>query len=345
MSQEQALVRLEEVRMHFRARGRGLFGSVVVKALDGVSLALGRGETLAVVGESGSGKTTLGRVSLRLLEPTAGRVLFDGQDVTHAPEGRLKEFRRRAQGIFQDPFTSLDPYMTIRQTVEEPLVIHGMGSAAERLERVTWALDEVRLRPAAEFLDRYPHMLSGGQRQRAGIARALTLTPEYVLADEPVSMIDASSRAEVLALLRDLQERHGIAYLYITHDIATARHFAPRTAVMYLGRIVEEGPTRDVINEPLHPYTKGLLAAVPEPDPANRLRERAVLPGEPPSPADIPSGCRFHPRCPFFMAGLCDVVDPPAVEATPRRTVACHLYSTPQRPATASGAESLDSRA
>ena len=316
--------------MHFRARTR-LFRTTVVRALDGVDVDLGRGETLAVVGESGSGKTTLGRVSLRLLKPTGGRVHFDGQDVTDLPDSRLKEFRRRAQGVFQDPFTALDSFMTIRQIVEEPLVIHSLGNRSSRLDLVEWSLDEVRLRPAGNFLDRYPHTLSGGQRQRVGIARALVLTPEYILADEPVSMIDASSRTEILALLNDLQERHEVAYLYITHDIATARHFAPRTAVMYLGRIVEEGPTAQLIEQPLHPYTQGLLSAVPEPDPANRLRERDVLPGEPPSPANVPKGCRFHPRCPAFMAGLCDVIDPVPVMVTDTggstHSVACHLHT------------------
>lgn len=316
---------LRDVAMHFKSRGRG-FRTTTVRALDGVSMTLDRGETIAIVGESGCGKTTLGRVSLRLLEPTAGRVIFDGEDITPLKEGQLKKFRRQAQGIFQDPFTSLDPYMTIRQIVEEPLVIHSVGSASERLERVEWALDEVRMRPASDFLDRFPHLLSGGQRQRVGIARALTLTPEYILADEPVSMIDASSRAEILALLRELQERHSIGYLYITHDIATARHFAPTAAVMYLGRIVEQGPTAQLIENPLHPYTQGLLNAVPEPDPANRLAERPVLPGEAPSPANVPSGCRFHPRCPAFMAGLCDVVEPPLVQVEPDRAVECHLY-------------------
>ncbi len=324
------LLKLEGAEMHFRARAR-LFRTTIVRALDGVDVDLARGETLAIVGESGSGKTTLGRITLRLLEPTGGRVHFDGQDITDLPDSRLKEFRRRAQGVFQDPFTALDSFMTIRQIVEEPLVIHNLGNRRDRLDRVEWALDEVRLRPASDLLDRYPHTLSGGQRQRVGIARALVLTPEYILADEPVSMIDASSRAEILALLNDLQERHGVAYLYITHDIATARHFAPRTAVMYLGRIVEEGPTAQLIEQPLHPYTQGLLAAVPEPDPANRLAERDVLPGEPPSPANVPAGCRFHPRCPAFMAGLCNVIDPATVvvndQSGASHSVACHLHT------------------
>ena len=319
------MLELDDIAMHFRSRGPR-FRTTIVKALDGVSLSLDRGETVAIVGESGCGKTTLGRVSLRLLAPTSGRVVFDGEDVTGLPERRLKAFRRRAQGIFQDPFSSLDPYMTIRQIVEEPLVIHNAGPAAQRRERVEWALDEVRLRPAADFLDRFPHVLSGGQRQRVGIARALVLTPDYMLADEPVSMIDASSRAEILTLLRELQQRHRIGYLYITHDIATARHFAPTAAVMYLGRIVEQGPTAELISNPLHPYTRGLLDAVPEPDPANRLSERPVIAGEAPSPANIPTGCRFHPRCPAFMPGLCDVVSPKLMEIEPQHKVECHLY-------------------
>ncbi len=340
---ETPLLRLEGAEVHFRAREK-LFRTTIVRALDGVDVSLNQGEALALVGESGSGKTTLGRVSLRLLEPTGGRVYFDGEDITALSDGRLKPFRKRAQGVFQDPFTSLDSYMTIRQIVEEPLIIHKIGRGNERRERVEWALDEVRMRPAGDFLDRYPHMLSGGQRQRVGIARALVLTPEYILADEPVSMIDASSRAEILTLLNELQERHRIAYLYITHDIATARHFAPRTAVMYLGRIVEEGPTKELIADPLHPYTQGLLAAVPEPDPANRLQERDVLPGEPPSPAQVPTGCRFHPRCPAFMDGLCDVADPVPVEIDggdggPGRTVACHLHTDAGRERQASSEE------
>ena len=329
---------LQDVAMHFKARGRG-FRTTTVRALDGVSLSLDRGETIAIVGESGCGKTTLGRVSLRLLTPTSGRVVFDNVDITEFKDGQLKPFRRQAQGIFQDPFTSLDPYMTIRQIVEEPLIIHGEGSSSQRLERVEWALDEVRMRPAADFLSRFPHLLSGGQRQRVGIARALALSPDYILADEPVSMIDASSRAEILALLRELQERHHIGYLYITHDIATARHFAPTAAVMYLGRIVEQGPTVDLINTPLHPYTQGLLNAVPEPDPANRLAERPTLSGEAPSPANVPSGCRFHPRCPVFMQGLCDVIEPPLVQVEPDRMVECHLYGEEAADAVESGAE------
>jgi peptide/nickel transport system ATP-binding protein len=213
--------------------------------------------------------------------------------------------------------------MDIQQILEEPLQIHNIG---DRTDRVHQALEDVRLSPAGEIAEKYPHMLSGGQRQRVGIARALILQPEYILADEPVSMIDASSRTEILYLMRDLQDRMGIAFLYITHDIATARYFSDRIAVMYLGRVVEQGIPGEVLDEPLHPYTKALIAAVPEADPNNRLHDRPSVPGETPSPTNVPTGCNFHSRCPQFMAGQCDVVDPMLVQVRPGRWVACHLY-------------------
>jgi len=319
------LVRLEDVKVYFWVR-KGLFRTRPVRAVDGVSLNLKRGETVAVVGESGSGKTTLGRASLRLVRLTAGRVVFDGQDITALPEEELRPLRRRAQAIFQDPFSSIDPFMTVYDSVEEPLIIHGIGPASERRARVLQALRDVRLTPPEEMSVRYPHLLSGGQRQRVGIARALVLRPDYIVADEPISMVDASSRAELLYLLRELQERFGITFLYITHDIATARHFAQRIVVMYLGRIVESGLTAAVVENPLHPYTRALMAAVPEPDPANRLRERPVLPGEPPSPIRVPSGCAFHPRCPDYMPGTCEADCPSLVEAEPKHFVACYRH-------------------
>jgi len=317
---------IEDLHMHFQAQGK-LFGrGAIVRAVDGVSMKLAQGKTIAVVGESGSGKTTLGRAVLRLLKPTSGRVVFDGTDIASAKDDHLMWYRRRAQGISQDPFSSLDPYMTIDQLLEEPLLIHKLGDKAARRQRVQWSLEQVRLLPAEEIQAKYPHTLSGGQRQRVGIARALMLQPELIVADEPVSMIDASSRAEILYLLRELQQLHQIAFIYITHDLATARHFSQRIAVMYLGRIVEEAPTGSIIDSPLHPYTKALMDALPEPDPSNRHRERAVVTGEPPSPANIPPGCRFHLRCPLFMEGKCDVTDPPYKEVNPDHWVACHLY-------------------
>ncbi|MCB0062972.1 MAG: ABC transporter ATP-binding protein [Caldilineaceae bacterium] len=325
IEQNEPLVKIQQLQVHFTVR-KGLFGTQTVKAVDGVSLTLRRGEVVAVVGESGSGKTTLGRAALGLLKPTAGTVTVEGQQLSRLSDQQRKAFRRRAQVIFQDPFATIDPYMTIYASVAEPLVIHQIGDEAERRQRVYQALNDVRLTPAEEIAGRYPHMLSGGQRQRAGIARALVLQPEYILADEPVSMVDASSRAELLYLLRELQQRFGITFLYITHDIATARHFAQRIVVMYLGRIVESGPAAAIIERPRHPYTQALIAAVPEPNPANRLQPRAVLPGEPPDPSQTPSGCSFHPRCPAFMRGTCEMASPTLVEVVPDHWVACYLY-------------------
>jgi oligopeptide/dipeptide ABC transporter ATP-binding protein len=325
MVQKSPLLQLDDVKVHFSVR-KGLFGSQTIKAVDGVTLALHPGEVVAVVGESGSGKTTLGRASLGLVNATGGEVRFDDQRLAALDHHERKLFRRRAQAIFQDPFASIDPYMTIFDAVCEPLVIHRIGSAIERRERVLQALRDVRLTPAEEIAGRYPHMLSGGQRQRTGIARALVMHPEYILADEPVSMVDASSRAELLYLLRELRDRFNIAFLYITHDIATARHFAHRIVVMYLGRIVESGPAAAIVNNPLHPYTQTLIAAVPEPDPANRLQMRPILQGETPDAARLPAGCAFHPRCPQFMSGICEKSQPQLAEVEPEHFVACYLY-------------------
>ncbi len=319
------LVTIEDLRVNFQSR-KGLLGSTIVKALDGVSATIDRGETLAIVGESGSGKTTLGRVILRLIRHTSGNILFDGSNITKLPESKLKSFRQKAQGVFQDPYSSIDPFMNVAQIVEEPLVIHGRGNRQQRLERIHTALDEVKLSPSGEMVSKYPHMLSGGQRQRVGIARALVMEPEFIVADEPVSMIDASNRAEILYLMRDLQSTRGITFLYITHDIATARHFSDRIAVMYAGRIVEIGPSNVVIDNPLHPYTKALIAAVPEPDPENRFRRRSVISGEPPSNTDPPTGCRFHPRCPVAIAGKCEAIEPVLTLKSVDHSAACHLW-------------------
>ena len=322
---QNALLQIDDLQVYFSVR-KGFLGTQTVKAVDGVSLRLHRGEVVAVVGESGSGKTTLGRAALGLVKPSGGHVYFEGKDINTFGDRERKAYRRRAQAIFQDPFATIDPYMTIAESVGEPLLIHGMGNEAERRDRVLQALREVRLTPEAEIGERFPHLLSGGQRQRAGIARALVVQPAFIMADEPVSMVDASSRAELLYLLRELRDHFGIAFLYITHDIATARHFAQRIVVMYLGRIVESGPADRVVDNPLHPYTQALIAAVPEPDPANRLHERAVLQGEPPDPSHAPAGCAFHPRCPRFIAGKCEVAVPLLIEAEPGHFVACVLY-------------------
>ena len=290
------IIELEDIKTYFYV-SRGFFKTVPVKAVDGVTLKINKGETLAIVGESGSGKTTLGRTSLKLIEPVSGRIIFEGRDITDL-KGELKWFRKKAQIIFQDPFMSLNPYMNIKQIIEEPMIIHGYDEK-EREERIIKALSDVRLLPSEEFLPKYPHMLSGGQRQRVGIAKILVLDPVFLVADEPVSMIDASSRAEILYLLREAQKKYSMGIMYITHDIATAKYFSDNMAVMYLGKIVEYGETRKIIKEPLHPYTNALMEAVPDPDPQNRFKYRKVIPGEPPSPINPPSGCRFHPRCPY----------------------------------------------
>lgn len=318
------LVALEDVGMVYRVR-KGFLRSSDVRAVEGVDLVVHEGEALALVGESGSGKTTVGKLSIRLLKPTSGRILYDGVDVTHLPEKQLQKLRRETRMIFQDPYSSINPYLTIGETVEEPLIAHGIREKEARLEMVYRALEEVRLTPPQDVAVKYPHLLSGGMRQRAAIARAIVLKPRYIVADEPVSMVDASSKAEVLDVMKKLQKEQNIAFLYISHDLATTRYFAEKIAVMYLGRIVEMGDVDDVLSEPLHPYTQGLIASIPEPDPSNRFVERQAIRGEPPSPQNIPRGCRFHPRCPHAFS-RCPVEDPRLREVRKGRYVACHLY-------------------
>ena len=320
-----AHVRTENLKVYFQARS-GLFRSTDVKAVDGVSISIERGKTLALVGESGSGKTTLGRALLHLLEPKDGKILFGDREMGHLRRRDAKEFRRRAQAIFQDPYSSISPYMTVQEIVEEPLVIHRIGSRQERLNAVLEAIEIVKLSPADEIVGKYAHNLSGGQRQRVSIARAMILEPEFVVADEPVSMVDASNRAEILMLLREIQKAQNVSFLYITHDIANARHFSDSIGVMYLGTIVEEGSPGQVIDMPLHPYTEGLIAAVPEPDPENRKRLKQVISGELPSAARVPLGCPFHPRCSKMIEGTCNVTRPQPKEVRSGHRVACHLY-------------------
>lgn len=319
------MIRIEDLKVYFHPR-KGLFRTETVKAVDGVTLEIPRGSSLALVGESGSGKTTLGRATLGLLEPTAGRVVFDGQALSAMGPEERKAFRRRAQAIFQDPFSSINPFMQVLELVEEPLIIHGVADRRERRRRALEALEQVKLTPAEEIAEKYPHSLSGGQRQRVGIARAIVLRPDYIVADEPVSMIDASNRAEILYLLRELQERHGLTFLYITHDIAGARHFADRIAVMYLGTVVEHGSAEQVVENPLHPYTQGLLASVPEPDPANRFRMRPVIPGETPSATETPAGCPFVTRCGQVIEGRCAASRPGLEEREKGHWAACWLH-------------------
>ncbi|HEX9915605.1 MAG TPA: ABC transporter ATP-binding protein [Candidatus Bathyarchaeia archaeon] len=298
---------------------------LMVKAVDGVSFTIKRGEIFGLVGESGCGKTTTGRVALRLIEPTSGHVLFDGVDVDELPRGEVKAYRREMQIIFQDPFESLNPKMTIYELVAEPLEIHGMGAGdEERRALVSEALEEVQLMPPEEFLFRYPHELSGGQRQRVAIARALILKPRFVVADEPVSMLDVSIRTEVLNLMLDLKEKLGLTIMFITHDLAIARYMSDDIGVMYLGKLIEYGGTREVLDDPDHPYTQALMAAVPVPD-AERKRGDLPITGETPQPINVPPGCRFHPRCPYAF-DRCRVEEPQLMEVEPGHAAACFLH-------------------
>jgi oligopeptide/dipeptide ABC transporter ATP-binding protein len=312
------LLEVYDLHAHFRLGG-WLRPARWLRAVDGVSLTLGRRETVALVGESGSGKTTFGRAVVRLVEPTAGRIVLDGQDVTRLGQRALRPLRRRAQIVFQNPYASLNPRRTVGAILRQPLAVHRIPGDHARI--VAELLGRVGLPPDAAR--RYPHEFSGGQRQRIAIARALALRPALVVADEITSGLDVTVKLRVLALLRELRAEFDVAYLFISHDLAVVRQIADRVAVMYLGRIVEEAPTAALFERPLHPYTQALHASVPPPDPTRAWRP-PVLPGEPPSPVAVPSGCRFHPRCPFAEPRCRS--EPPALrELAPGHRVACHL--------------------
>jgi len=317
------------LKKYFEAGRPGLFSRKepkLVHAVDGVDFVLRRSEVIALVGESGCGKSTLALLLMGLEEPTAGRIVFEGRDVTRVSDAERKALRRKIQMVFQDPYESLNPTQTIEQIINEPLLVHGIGeNKAERDERVKSALEDAGLKPAETYLKRFPHELSGGQRQRVVIAAALVLEPEIILADEPVSMLDVSIRAEIINLLAELRVTRQIAVIFITHDLGSVGFFADRVAVMYLGRIVEIGTMLEVLEKPQHPYTKALLSVIPVPNPRLR-RERIILKGETPNPIDVPSGCRFHPRCPVAIA-TCNASDPPFVSFTKTHQAACLLVA------------------
>jgi len=320
--QKDKLLICENVKKHYPVRGSFFFRSVgVVRAVDGVDFYVKRGETFSLIGESGCGKTTIGLTILRLIEPTAGKVYFQGENIFELGKREMIRFRRNMQIVFQDPQSSLNPRMTVKSIISEPLVIHNVHKGNE-VERVLEILESVGLR--AEHMEKYPHELSGGQKQRVGLARALTLEPKLIVLDEPTSSVDVSVQAKILNLLKKLRENMGLSYLFITHDLSVIKHVSNRTAVMYLGKIVESATTEELFRTPQHPYTQALLSAIPNPNPRTRHLDKViVIKGEVPSPMNPPLGCRFHTRCPFVKP-KCKNVEPEPIETRVEHYVSCH---------------------
>lgn len=324
--QDQALLSVQNVRTWFELR-RFAFGRAGwVRAVDGVTFDLPRGEALALVGESGSGKSTLARTILGLYKPTDGEIVFEGMKLSTLKSRQMRGYRSDMGYIQQDPYGALPPFMSLRSILAEPLRINGIRNKDEQDRLIHNALEEVKLMPADDFVSKFPHMLSGGQQQRAVIARAMILNPKLIAADEPVSMLDASVRVEILKLMKRIQDAHNLAVIYITHDLSTVRYFAERIFIMYAAKTVEKAPVDALLEKHYHPYTQALLAAIPDPDPENAKVFRDIPPGEPPSLVNPPDGCRFHPRCPHVTKGLCDVEEPPEFRPDPGHGVECWLF-------------------
>jgi peptide/nickel transport system ATP-binding protein len=321
-----SLLSIEDLHVWFELRKFGFGHAGYVRAVDGVNFDLEQGEAIAIVGESGCGKSSLMKTILGLHLPTKGKILYDGKDLVEMGIKGMQWYRSQVGYVQQDPYGALAPFMNVQRILEEPMVINKIKDKEERMRRIQKVMEEVKMTPAEDFLSKYPHMLSGGQQQRVVIARAMILNPKVIVADEPVSMLDASVRVEILKLLRGLQFSHNLAVIYITHDLSTVRYFSERIFVMYAGKIVEQGKVDEILANPLHPYTQALLAASPEPDAANALTFKEVPGGEPPSLVKPPPGCRYHPRCPFIINGLCEVEDPPYFEPQPKHFAACWLH-------------------
>ncbi len=323
---DEVLLQVEDLHVWFELRRFGLGHAGYVRAVDGVNFLLHKGEAIGVVGESGCGKSTLMKTILGINRPTKGEIIFDGDRLSGLGAREMRAYRSQVGYVQQDPYGALPPFMSLQSILEEPMIINGIKSRTERIRRIHKVLDEVKMTPVEDFLEKFPHMLSGGQQQRTVIARSMIMEPKLIVADEPVSMLDASVRVEILKLLRGLQESHNLAVMYITHDLSTVRYFSERIFVMYAAMLVEQANVDDLLRNPLHPYTNALLQGTSDPDYKNALTFKEVPPGEPPSLITPPPGCRFHPRCPHFMEGLCDVEVPPQFEPEPHHLVACWLY-------------------
>ncbi|NWG08258.1 MAG: ABC transporter ATP-binding protein [Chloroflexi bacterium] len=326
VNEPEALLTIQGLHVWYELRRFGFGHAGYVKAVDGVSFELAEGETVAVVGESGCGKSSLMKTILGLNIPTSGDVLFDGDSLSGLKGDGLRNYRFKIGYVQQDPYGALPPFMTVQKILEEPLIISGVKDKEQRMARIHKVMGEVKMHPAEDFLPKFPHMLSGGQQQRVVIARAMLREPKLIVADEPVSMLDASVRVEILKLMRALQEAHGLSVIYITHDLSTVKYFSRRIFVMYAGTLIEKAETRRVLENPLHPYTTALLAATSDPDARNADTFKEVPPGEPPSLVNPPKGCRFHPRCAKAIAGLCDEKEPVEFEPESDHFVACWLY-------------------